>query len=79
MDHARFALALPDDPDLLGRLTAALKRQADPSIALVRSGEAVVAFESATSDGTESALGQLARIVHDMAAPPRAGGAGLSA
>jgi hypothetical protein len=59
MDHARFALALPDDPDLLGRLTAALKRQADPSIALVRSGEAVVAFESATSDGTESALGQL--------------------
>jgi hypothetical protein len=50
MDHARFALALPDDPDLLGRLTAALKRQADPSIALVRSGEAVVAFESATSD-----------------------------
>ena len=43
-----FALALPDDPDLLGRLTTALQVQSDPPISLVRSGEAVITFESIT-------------------------------
>ena len=43
-----FALALPDDPDLLGRLTSALQVQSDPPISLARSGEAVVTFESVT-------------------------------
>ncbi len=50
MDHARFALALPDDPGLLGRLTTALAVQADPPISVVRSGEAVLAFESPTGE-----------------------------
>jgi hypothetical protein len=50
MDHARFALAIPDDPDLIGRLTTALAVQADPPISLARSGQTVVAFESATGD-----------------------------
>jgi hypothetical protein len=43
-----FALALPDDPELLGRLTSALQVQSDPPITLARSGEAVITFESVT-------------------------------
>jgi hypothetical protein len=43
-----FALALPDDPDLLARLTTALQLQSDPPISLKRSGEAVITFESIT-------------------------------
>ena len=50
MDHARFTLAVPDDPDLLGRLTMALAAQSDPPISLVRSGDTVIAFESATAE-----------------------------
>ena len=49
MERARFALALPDDPELLGRLTTALQVQSGPPITPRRSGEAVIAFESATS------------------------------
>lgn len=47
---ATFALAVPDDPELLGRLTTALAVQADPPIALAKSGETVISFESSTSD-----------------------------
>jgi hypothetical protein len=43
-----FALAVPDDPDLRGRLATALQVQADPPIAFARSGEAVITFESVT-------------------------------
>jgi hypothetical protein len=43
-----FALALPDDADLLGRLATALQVQSDPPISLARSGEAVITFESVT-------------------------------
>jgi hypothetical protein len=45
-----FALAIADDPDLLGRLATALAVQSDPPISLVRSGEAVFAFESSTPE-----------------------------
>jgi hypothetical protein len=48
MESARFALALPDDPALLARLTAALAAQADPPISLACSGETVVAFTCPT-------------------------------
>lgn len=50
MNHARFTLVLPDDPDLLGRLITALASQSDPPISAARSGEVVVAFESLTAE-----------------------------
>jgi hypothetical protein len=50
MDRARFALALPDDPELLARLTAELERQSDPPISVGRSPTAVLAFEASTGD-----------------------------
>jgi hypothetical protein len=48
MDPAHFALAVPDDPELLARLTAALAAQADPPIAVDRAGTAVLAFSCDT-------------------------------
>jgi hypothetical protein len=50
MPTARFAVVLPDDPDLLGRLMAAIAAQSDPPIAVGRSDQAVVAFESVTGE-----------------------------
>jgi hypothetical protein len=50
MDYARFTLALPDDPGLIGRLTTALAAQSDPPISIARTGEAVLAFESVTGE-----------------------------
>jgi hypothetical protein len=47
-DMPTLALALPDDPDLLGRLVTALQIQSDSPISLTRSGEAVIRFESVT-------------------------------
>lgn len=48
MERARLALALPDDPDLLGRLVTELRVQSDPPISATRSGETVLVFESVT-------------------------------
>jgi hypothetical protein len=50
MDHATFALAIPDDPDLIGRIITALASQGDPSISAARSGQTVLAFESVTGE-----------------------------
>jgi hypothetical protein len=50
IERARFTLAVPDDADLLGRLTTALAAQNDPPISLARSGETVIAFESSTAN-----------------------------
>lgn len=50
MKRSRFTIALPDDADLIGRLTTALAAQNDPPISISRSGETVVAFESVTAE-----------------------------
>ena len=48
MEPATFALAIPDDPDLLARLSGALAAQADPPIAVHRTSTAVLSFTCAT-------------------------------
>ena len=50
MATAHFALALPDDPDLIGRIVTALAVQSDPPVSVARSDQTVLAFESATAD-----------------------------
>jgi hypothetical protein len=50
MPAARITLAVPDDPDLIGRLATALAVQSDTPISLARSGETVLAFESIAGD-----------------------------
>lgn len=50
MARARFALAVPDDPDLIGRLVTALATQSDPPISVARNGQTVLAFESVTGE-----------------------------
>jgi hypothetical protein len=50
MDRARFTLALPDDPDLVTRLTAALARQSAPPITVGPSRTAVLEFEADTGE-----------------------------
>ena len=50
MDPARFALALPDDPDLLARLAAELAAQGAPPVSVARSAAAVLAFEASTGE-----------------------------
>jgi hypothetical protein len=50
MDTARFSLALPDDPRLLERLTAAVVAQEAPAISVARSPTAVLTFEADTAD-----------------------------
>jgi hypothetical protein len=50
IESARFTLALPDDPDLLGRLTATLAAQSDPPITVGHSPTTIVVFEAETWD-----------------------------
>jgi hypothetical protein len=50
MPRARFTLAVPDDPDLIGRLTTALATQSDPPISIARAGQTVLAFESVAGE-----------------------------
>lgn len=50
MDPARFSLALPDDPDLLSRVTAAVGAQSAPTISVGRDRTAIVTFIADTGD-----------------------------
>jgi hypothetical protein len=50
MDPARFVLAVPDDPDLVARLTAMVVAQSDPPISVGRAQAAVLTFEARTGD-----------------------------
>jgi hypothetical protein len=51
MDPASFTLALPDDPELIGRLTDKIAAQGDPPITIARCPTAVVWFQCTTWDG----------------------------
>jgi hypothetical protein len=50
MVAARLSLVLPDDPELVARIEAALASQGDPPITVGRSRTAVLALEAATAD-----------------------------
>jgi hypothetical protein len=50
MEPARVRLALPDDPALLDRLSAAIARQGEPAIRIARGGTTVLTFEAATAE-----------------------------
>ena len=43
-----FAIALPDDPELIERLVTALQVQSDPPVTLARARQTVITFESIT-------------------------------
>jgi hypothetical protein len=47
---AHFAVTVPDDPQLLARLEAAITRQSDPPISAGRSATAVLAFQAETGE-----------------------------
>ena len=47
---ASFALSIPDDPELVARLTAAVEHESDPPITVGRSRTAVLAFEAETGE-----------------------------
>jgi hypothetical protein len=48
VDTARFALAVPDDSELLARLASSLAAQHDPPTSIGRASTAVLSFECAT-------------------------------
>jgi hypothetical protein len=48
MEPAHFAITIPDDPELVERLSAAIARQSEPRITLGRSRTAVLTFECET-------------------------------
>jgi hypothetical protein len=50
MEPARFAITIPDDPELVARLAGALASQSAPHIAMGRSATAVLAFEANTTE-----------------------------
>ena len=50
MEPARFAITVPDDPELVARLADALAAQSDPPISMGRSRTAVLAFQADTAD-----------------------------
>jgi len=51
VEHARFTLVLPNEPELLDRLITAVAVQDGPPITVGRSATAVLAFECDTWDG----------------------------
>ena len=50
MDPARFSLALPHDPELEARITAAVASQGDPKITVGQGTTTVLSFEAQTAD-----------------------------
>ena len=50
MDPARFSLAVPSDPELEARITAAVAAQGDPRISVDQGTTTVLEFQAHTAD-----------------------------
>jgi len=67
METASLWLAVPDDPDLLARLTARLAADGEPEVSLRRTSSTVLAFEAPT--GEMMLRSRVIQALSDVAGP----------
>jgi hypothetical protein len=72
MASVRMRLAVPDEPELLDRLAAALAAQGEPAISVARGRTAVLTFEAATGE-----MMLRSRVIHALEEAAGGGWQGL--